>query len=179
MVGALKKGSKVCLSHSGWFYIFARFTTLRHFKLIAVSQESKELYVVPAKFRKLENLHILFWLVKDLCWCLLFKPLGMVMIAPTLLVAVWITWKNRHNVAELAHNLAISIWIMANSMWMVAEFYSVDEKVKPYCIIPFSIGILILLYYYLIYAPLQRRKENAEAGQVVVAPTVAPVGEES
>lgn len=124
-------------------------------------QESKELYVVPAKFRKMENLHILFWLVKDLCWCLLFKPLGMVMIAPTLLVAIWIAWKNRHIAAELAHNVAIALWIMANSLWMVAEFYAVDEQVKPYCIIPFSLGILILLYYYLIYAPMQRRKENA------------------
>ncbi len=132
------------------------------FKLIAVSQqESKELYVVPAKFRKMENQHILFWLVKDLCWCLLFKPLGMIMIAPTLLVAIWIAWKNRHIAAELAHNVAIAVWIMANSLWMVAEFYAVDEQVKPYCIIPFSLGILILLYYYLIYAPMQRRKENA------------------
>lgn len=135
-----------------------------------MSQESKELYVVPAKFRKLENLHILFWLVKDLCWCLTFKPLGIIMIAPTLLAAIWITWKNRHIVAELAHNLAITIWITANSMWMIAEFYAVDEKVKPYCIIPFSLGIVILLYYYLIYAPLQRRKENTEPLQVSVAP---------
>lgn len=148
-------------------------------KYLAVSQESKELYVVPAKFRKLENLHILFWLVKDLCWCLAFKPLGMVMIAPTLLVAIWITWKNRHIVAELAHNLAISIWIMANSIWMIAEFYGVDEQVKPYCIIPFSIGIVILLYYYLIYAPLQKRREKTEAIEVALAPTVVPVVEEA
>ncbi|WP_315817551.1 hypothetical protein [Paraflavitalea speifideaquila] len=138
-----------------------------------MSQESQELYVVPAKFRKLENLHILFWLVKDLCWCLLFRPLGMIMIAPTLLVAVWITWKNKHIVAELAHNLAITIWITANSIWMIAEFYAVDEKVKPYCIIPFSIGILILGYYYLIYAPLQRKKDKAEAVQVTVIPATA------
>lgn len=150
------------------------------FKLKAVSHESKELYIVPARFRKLENLHILFWLVKDLCWCLLFKPLGMIMIAPTLLIAIWITWKNRQIVAELAHNLAISIWIMANSIWMIAEFYGVDEQVKPYCIIPFSIGILILMYYYLIYAPLQRRKEKAAAQlPVVVPPTVVPVTDEA
>jgi len=133
-----------------------------------VSQESKELYVIPAKFRKIENLHIFFWLVKDLCWCAVFKPLGIAMIVPTLSVAIWIAWKNRHIVAELAHNMAIAIWIVANSMWMVAEFFAVDEKVKPYCIIPFSLGILILSWFYFIYAPLQRRKENAEREVAVV-----------
>jgi hypothetical protein len=97
----------------------------------------------------------------------------MIMIAPTLLVAIWITWKNKHIVAELAHNLAITIWITANSIWMIAEFYGVDEKVKPYCIIPFSIGILILGYYYLIYAPLQRKKDRAAALQVSVIPAGA------
>jgi hypothetical protein len=133
-----------------------------------VPQESKELYVIPAKFRKIENLHIFFWLVKDLCWCAVFKPLGIAMIVPTLSVAIWITWKNRHIVAELAHNAAIAIWIVANSMWMISEFFAFDEKMKPYCIIPFSLGILILSWFYFIYSPLQRRKENAERAMAVV-----------
>jgi hypothetical protein len=140
-----------------------------------VAEESKDLYIIPAKFRKIENLHILFWLVKDLCWCLAFKPLGIVMIAPTLLIALWIAWRTRHIAAELAHNVAIAIWIIANSMWMVSEFWGVDEKVKPYCLIPFSLGIVILLYYYLIYVPLQRRKENAAA----LTPQVAEITAEA
>ncbi|OQP55979.1 hypothetical protein A4H97_20545 [Niastella yeongjuensis] len=126
-----------------------------------MGEESNDLYVIPAKFRKIENLHILFWLVKDLCWCLILKPLGIAMIFPTLIVAIWIAWRNRHIVAELTHNAAIALWIVANSMWMISEFYNVDEKVRPYCIIPFSLGILILLYYYLIYSPLQKKKAKA------------------
>lgn len=139
-----------------------------------MSQESNDLYVIPAKFRKIENLHIFFWLVKDLCWCAEFKPLGIIMIVPTLSIAIWIAWKNRHIAAELAHNLAIAIWIIANSLWMVSEFFAFDEKVKPYCIIPFALGILILSYFYFVYAPLQRKKEKAAALQV----TAAPVAEE-
>jgi hypothetical protein len=126
-----------------------------------VGQDSKDLYIIPAKFRQIENLHILFWLFKDLCWCLGIKWLGMAMIVPTLAIAIYIAWRNRHMVSELCHNLAITIWIMANSLWMIAEFFKVDEAVKPYCIVPFSLGILILLYYYLLYAPLQRKKEAA------------------
>lgn len=133
-----------------------------------MSQEPKELYVIPAKFRKIENLHIFFWLVKDLCWCAVFKPLGIAMIVPTLSVAIWIAWKNRHIVAELAHNAAIAIWIIANSMWMLAEFFAVDDKVKPYCIIPFSLGILILSWFYFIYSPLQRRRGNAVTAATAV-----------
>jgi len=131
-----------------------------------VGQESKELYVIPAKFRKLENLHILFWLIKDLCWCLVFKSLGMIMIIPTLSVAVYIAWRSRHIVAEVTHNIAITLWIAANSMWMISEFFKVDEQVKPYCIIPFSLGLLILFYYYLIYAPMKKKKEAEEVASV-------------
>lgn len=141
-----------------------------------MAEESNDLYVIPAKFRKIENLHILFWLVKDLCWCMILKPLGIIMIFPTLSVAIWIAWRNRHIMAELTHNVAITLWIGANSVWMISEFYHVDEQVKPYCIIPFSLGIIILLYYYLIYSPLQRKKaKEAEA----TAPKPIPVEEVS
>lgn len=119
------------------------------------------MYVIPAAFRKLENLHILFWLIKDLCWCLIIKWLGVVMIVPTLSVAIYIAWRSRHIVSELTHNIAITLWIMANSMWMISEFLKVDEQVKPYCIIPFSLGLLILLYYYLIYVPMKKKRNRA------------------
>jgi len=132
-------------------------------KSITVGKESNELYVIPAKFRKMENLHILFWLIKDICWCMVFKPLGIAMIFPTLAIAVFIAWRTRHIVAELTHNIAIALWISANSLWMISEFYGVDEQVKPYCLIPFSLGLLILIYYYLIYSPLQKKKAAVQA----------------
>jgi len=126
-----------------------------------VGQETKDLYVIPAKFRKMENLHILFWLVKDICWCMLYKELGIAMIFPTLAIAVFIAWRTRHMMAELTHNIAIALWISANSMWMIAEFYGVDEQVKPYCLIPFTLGLVVLIYYYLIYLPIHKKKEAA------------------
>jgi hypothetical protein len=50
---------------------------------------SKEkIYYIPARFRRVENLHILFWLIKDVCWAMNFKTLGMLMIVPTMTVAL-------------------------------------------------------------------------------------------
>ena len=126
----------------------------------ALENENSAMYSVPAKFRSLENLHILFWLLKDICWCTGFKPLGVAMIFPTLIVAIYITIRNRHLMSELAHNLAITFWITANSMWMIFEFMERDLQLKNYCLIPFGVGLAILLYYYLIYAPLHRRSKG-------------------
>lgn len=79
------------------------------------------------------------------------------MIFPTLSIAIYIAWRNRHIMAELTHNAAITLWIGANSLWMIAEFFNVDEQVKPYCIIPFALGLLILFYYYLVYSPIKSK----------------------
>jgi hypothetical protein len=118
--------------------------------------EKTELYSIPAKYRKMENLHIVFWLFKDVSWCMVWKPIGIIMIIPTLVISLLISWRNRQFVSETCHNVAISFWITANSYWMVSEFAGFDTKkifdvytYKHLAIIPFMIGILILAWYYL------------------------------
>src|SRR4051812_21478253 len=108
-------------------------------------------------------MHILFWLVKDICWCIAFKPLGIAMIFPTLSIAIYITWLNRRIISELVHNLAISLWIRANSLWMIFEFTNKDEQLKPWCLVPFISGLGILLYYYLIHVPFSVRAKRVQA----------------
>ena len=125
-----------------------------------MENNNQDVYTVPAKFRSLENLHVLFWLVKDICWCIGFKPLGVAMIFPTLSVAIYIMIKNRQLIAELAHNLAITFWIAANSMWMIFEFTGTDEQLKNFCLIPFLAGLVVLFYYYVIYVPFQRKRKT-------------------
>ena len=124
----------------------------------------EQLYSIPAKYRRMENLHILFWLIKDTCWCLSFKWLGITMIFPTMLVAVLICWRTRHLVSEFTHNLAVIFWIGANSFWMITEFFGYDEALKFYALIPFGLGLVTLFYYYVIYAPRNKTViEPAEA----------------
>ena len=55
--------------------------------------KNKPIYSIPLRYRKMENLHIVFWLFKDLAWCMIWKPLGITMIFPTLLVSILIKWR--------------------------------------------------------------------------------------
>ena len=117
-------------------------------------------YSIPLKYRRMENLHIVFWLFKDVSWCMIWKPLGMMMILPTLAIAVIISIRNRQYVSELYHNLAITVWILANSYWMTSEFFHFDNipvfgsyTYKHLAMIPFLAGILLLTYYYLWWKP--------------------------
>ena len=72
----------------------------------------------------------------------------MFMIIPTIGCAILITWKSRDFESELFHNLAVTFWIIANSFWMITEFFGLEEKLKIFAIIPFIIGLLFILTYY-------------------------------
>ena len=120
-------------------------------------------YSIPIRYRKMENLHIVFWLFKDISWCMIWKPLGIAMIFPTLIIAIIISFRTRQYVSEVCHNVAIVFWITANAYWMVSEFFHFDSlpvygdvTYKYLAIIPFAIGILILAYYYLVWRPTHR-----------------------
>lgn len=124
-----------------------------------------DLYSIPMRYRKMENLHILFWLLKDISWCMIWRPLGIAMIFPTFIISIIIAYRTRQYMSEVCHNLAISFWIAANSYWMISEFLHFDTKIvvseftyKHLALIPFLLGLAMLLYYYLWWKP---RNPNA------------------
>lgn len=125
---------------------------------VVVNNEDQ--YTIPLRFRKMENLHIVFWLFKDLAWCLGITYLAVGMIIPTMIISILIAWRTRKMVSELCHNMAIAIWISANSFWMISEFFHFDTVIafggityKHLAVIPFVIGLMFLGYYYIWYAP--------------------------
>ena len=127
----------------------------------------ENLYSIPARYRKLENLHIVFWLFKDISWCMIWKELGILMIIPTLSVAIYIAYRTREITSELAHNLAVAFWISANSYWMISEFFGFDEahvfggyEGKHVAMIPFVIGVIILAWYYLFQRPKEIKNDQ-------------------
>ena len=120
----------------------------------------EQTYNIPLRFRKMENLHIVFWLLKDISWCMIWRPLGIAMIFPTLIIAILISYRNRQYMSEVCHNVAIVFWITANAYWMISEFFHFDTFMlfgdftfKHIAILPFTIGILILSFYYIIWRP--------------------------
>lgn len=100
------------------------------------------------KIRQQENLHILLWLIKDTCWVTGFKIGGIILILPTLIVAIAITWRCRHLRAELFHNTAVCFWISANITWMIGEFYF-DDTTRPAAIVFFVLGLITIAYYHI------------------------------
>jgi hypothetical protein len=125
-----------------------------------MTKDQQDYYNIPIKYRRMENLHIVFWIFKDIGWCMGLTLLGITMIVPTLIISIIIAWRTRQIVSELCHNVAITVWISANSFWMCTEFFGVDHiaigygfTVKHLAMIPFLIGMLILAYYYIWYKP--------------------------
>lgn len=98
-------------------------------------------------FRKIENLHILLWLLKDICWVADLKWMGTFMILPTISVAFWLTLKMRKSYSELMHNLAVILWILANSTWMIGEFFFADGT-RPLALVFFASGLMLLFIFY-------------------------------
>ena len=100
------------------------------------------------KTKHYENIHIPLWLLKDTCWMMHWKTLGITMIVPTVLVALIIVLKNlREGIDDFWVNLAVLFWISGNSYWMICEFFD-HEALKYYAAIPFVAGIVSVAYYY-------------------------------
>ncbi len=134
-------------------------------RILPEPTDSEDQYIIPLQYRKMENLHIVFWLFKDVAWCMGLSWLGITMIVPTLIISIIIAYRTREYMSELCHNLAITVWISANSYWMVSEFLHFDNRIiagevtfKHLALIPFIAGILILGFYYLIWKPRNRNK---------------------
>ncbi len=98
------------------------------------------------KREHLENLHIPLWLLKDTCWMLEWKTLGVIMIFPTVFLAIRIAVHTYKTVYFLP-NLAVCFWIGANAYWMVCEFFF-NNVGKHYAVILFVMGLCTIFLYY-------------------------------
>ena len=118
--------------------------------------------------RQYENLHIAFWLIKDSCWVTSFRTLGMLMIIPTLYVAIDIAYRSRKNTADLFHNIAVCLWISANATWMTGEFFFKDT-LRPYATVFFALGLIVVAVYYIVYFPKLKNEESENEAPVITS----------
>jgi hypothetical protein len=115
--------------------------------------------ILTSPLRKGENFHIVLWLVKDMCWVMDQKMIGTIMIAPTVLMAIWIAWKSREEIGELLHSLAVVFWIMANGTWMIGEFYF-EDGTRGLAIPLFLLGLACVAIHYLILLPVRALRDG-------------------
>jgi hypothetical protein len=92
----------------------------------------------------MENYHILLWLFKDISWMMEFRVFGAIMILPTLCMAVHILYKSKKHI-EFWVNLAVLFWILANSTWMLIEFFNLGNKIIS---LPFFILGLVSFFVF-------------------------------
>ncbi len=98
--------------------------------------------------RRFENFHIFLWLLKDSAWLLEWKLFGVLMVIPTVLVAVQIAYiAYKRQDAEYLLQTAVVMWICANSYWMCCEFFN-GLAIKNFAIIPFAVGLFLVCRYY-------------------------------
>jgi len=91
-----------------------------------------------------EHIHVLLWLLKDLCWAMEFKLIGTIMVLPTIAAAIWILYITRRW-NDFWVNLAVLFWILANSTWMIMEFFKLGSK---YFSLPFFLlGLMSMTIY--------------------------------
>lgn len=104
--------------------------------------------------RRIENAHVAFWLLKDFSWCSSIRWMGMIMIVPTLFLAVKLAYSARKDTEDCVHNVATCFWICANIVWMIGEFFFHDET-RPFAQVFFFLGLATLGIYYA-YIGLQK-----------------------
>ncbi len=97
------------------------------------------------KIRKIENLYVICWLIKDMCWMMGYKTPAVFMILPTLLMAFYVMFQSNKSLGFLTVNIAMICWIAANSAWMLHDFY----KLLPIIVseILFTAGMVAMLIY--------------------------------
>lgn len=116
--------------------------------------------------RKIENLHVALWLLKDVSWCSDWHALGLIMIFPTLFIAIKLCWDTRRILAELVHSVAVVLWLCANTVWMIGEFYY-DDMTRPLAKVFFYSGMALLVAFYAWDGTQRRRNRPRERAAAV------------
>jgi hypothetical protein len=110
-------------------------------------------HIMLKHIRHLENIHIILWLIKDSCWLLHFKVGGVIMVIPTVFMAIYIAYKTRKTMNLFLPNLAVCCWIAANAIWMLGEFF--DFYHVPFALTFFFLGLVVIAYYFSSYKQLE------------------------
>lgn len=102
--------------------------------------------------------HIFLWLIKDCCWVLSLPKLAVFMIFPTVSLSIYVSYISRVNKDDLLQNLAITSWIIGNSIWIISEFYF-EDSYRGLSSIFFLLGILPLIFLYIkiYYRPWKKK----------------------
>lgn len=101
--------------------------------------------------RYVENIHLYFWLLKDLAWALDYKEMGITfgLIAILWLGILFYYAIRAKSTEEIYFLVPTSLWLIGNYLWMQGELENNDDAIgRPngkYCMIS---GMVIIIFYY-------------------------------
>jgi hypothetical protein len=96
--------------------------------------------------RQLDIIHVPLWILKDTFWMMEYKTLGLLMIIPTLSVAIILCFKSYKYIQRFLLNLTVLCWISANALWMVSDFY--EWPTQWISLILFGTGLITTAYFF-------------------------------
>lgn len=96
--------------------------------------------------KQLDNFHIVLWLIKDIFWVKELQFWGVMMIIPTVGVAIVLTIQSLNQKQGFYSNFAILCWMVADSTWMADEFFVLN--IEWLTLTLFCLGIFSMLFYY-------------------------------
>jgi len=121
---------------------------------IDVYQSEKVTWRFPFYFqswKEYENIHSLFWLLKDTGWNWWVPSMVVIFFVPTFLLSidfVWITLWDRKMLVDHAHYLAQLVWLCSASAWAAGEFFLTPNHDDPIGLLNFSLEARITSRWY-------------------------------
>lgn len=88
-------------------------------------------------FRQYENLHMLFWIIKDLSWGAMNLTVWSLCLVPTILIAgdlVYISatsYNSPDYTVDLVHFVVVFVWVIGNSVWAFGDFFVEEQYADP------------------------------------------------
>jgi hypothetical protein len=127
--------------------------------------------------RGLDNIHIYFWITKDLCWVQSWLLPGLIIGSLACLYALFLTFRAaywRRNLGEFWIKLAEFMWLFANFWWMIGEVHddhygffgdgenSIVDKHTKEAGVMFICTLVWISLYYIILKPMNLLEETKE-----------------
>lgn len=125
----------------------------------------------------LDNLHIYFWITKDLCWVQSWLLPGLIIGALACLYALFLIFRAaywRRNIGEFWIKMSEFLWLFANYWWMIGELHDdhygyfddheksiVDRHTKEAGVV-FICTLVWISLYYVVLKPMRFLEESPE-----------------
>lgn len=117
--------------------------------------------------RYIENIHLYFWMLKDLAWSLDYRDFGMVFGTIAVLwlgVLYWHACK-KSSTEELYFLIPTTLWLFGNFIWMTGELIYNNDNLRPLGADCMLIGIILVMFYHIFvkWLGMMELKPNLQA----------------